>query len=70
VVEIVNSHGTPSHYSRRHADGTIYLPQTMSVRAIYDMFLEEKDPSYATELKERREVLERTLPSRKPILSF
>lgn len=53
VVEVIQRHGQRSHFLRRHAEGTIYLPHTFSIRAIWEAFLERHQPAF---LEEQRQV--------------
>lgn len=39
IVDLLRSKGTPSHYVRRHSNGTIYLPHTTTLRHIHEMVL-------------------------------
>jgi hypothetical protein len=70
VFDVLKKKGTPSHYARRHRNNTVYLPHTLSVRIMYDEFLEQHDPEYAKERKEKRENFAPAPLSREPILSF
>lgn len=39
VLDVIRKKGTVSHYRRRHAQGTIYLPHTMSIRHLWEGFM-------------------------------
>ena len=51
IVDILKEKGSRSHFCRgKHADGTIFLPHTLSIRHLHHAFLVKHQPEYISEV--------------------